>query len=168
MSVISKRGPETLKIFISENFKIHQSRETRTVSPHSSWPHHRLSARGPPCRLYPRFPLSDRSVCRSVCPVLPLTCPRRLGSGSGTFRNLSGPCQECAGHGSGVGVDLALGSPFPGDGSLSARRLAFLPLSGVQLECRLPSKLWLFHNQGFESFKWLLVRCYTDSFNLPK
>lgn len=42
------------------------------------------------------------------------------------------------------------------------------PLSGVRLECRRLGKLWPFHNRGFESFKWLVVRCYTDSFNLPK
>lgn len=76
--------------------------------------------------------------------------------------------------GSVVGVDMALGSPFPKDRSLSAYRparkelAAFPPLSGVRLERRRPSKLWPFHNRAFESFKWLLVRCYTDSFNLPK
>lgn len=81
---------------------------------------------------------------------------------------------EHAGQGrSGGGHDP--GSPFPKDRNPSATHwqawkelVAILPLPGVHLECCHPGKLWQFCNRGFESFKWLLVRCYTDSFNLPK
>lgn len=61
--------------------------------------------------------------------MLPLTCPVVLGSGSGSFRNLSRPCRDgpwsaCV-TGSGVGVGVALDSPFPGDGSPSCWPFSF-------------------------------------------
>lgn len=66
------------------------------------------------------------------------------------------------------------GPPFWEGRSPFARGLALkelaasLPLPGVCLESRHQGKLCRLRNRGFESFKWLLVRYYTDSFNLPK
>lgn len=78
-----------------------------------------------------------------------------------------------AGRGSGGGLASAVGtssrSQSPSACTPVRKELVALPpLSGVHLECRRPGELWPFHNPGSASFKWLLVRCYTDSFNLPK
>lgn len=135
MSVISKRGdPKLKKIVFQKILKYANAErpEQRALMPHrpvstvSSWPV--LSA-------LPPLTLSDPSVSRCICLLCaPSHLPKDAGPGSGSFKTLPGWATEHAGHGSGVGGTW----PSPWRRSPAARRLAFLPLSSVWLECLLP------------------------------
>lgn len=95
--------------FISENFKLCQSRETRTANSHASSPlvtNCQLTASSVSC-------ISTASERWGCSPELLPCLPSHLPKDARLFKTTPGRARECVGRGSSVGVDLALGSPFP-------------------------------------------------------